>query len=148
MQVQMEVMNIGAVDYCECRFINVTSWDSAKCSGPEFVGGLAVIGDIEDVSGWRYVYSPLFKNDDEGRKKADLWEPEISDDETCLEKQIWAIQDWQVITVLRNSRWWSSVGLPEYELFFKDLTCARNDPMYLKPRDLIDPFPKPMFLDD
>jgi hypothetical protein len=52
-----------------------------------------------------------------------------------LEKKVWQIEAWQNIKVLRNPRWWSLVGLPEYNRFFKDVAAARADPMFLRPND-------------
>jgi hypothetical protein len=52
-----------------------------------------------------------------------------------LETKVWQIEDWQVIKVLRNPRWWSLVGAPEYHRFFKDVAAAKADPMFLKPND-------------
>lgn len=52
-----------------------------------------------------------------------------------LEKKLWQIEDWQNIKVLRNPRWWSIVGLPEYNRFFKDVAAAKADPMFLRPND-------------
>ena len=67
-----------------------------------------------------------------------------------LEKKVWQIEDWQLIKVLRNPRWWSIVALPEYNRFFKDVNAAREDPMFLRPND----FPQkistggPLFVDE
>jgi hypothetical protein len=80
----------------------------------------------------------LFLNNDEGRLAVDNWSVD-----NCLEKQKWVIQDWQLLTVLRNRRWWQTVGLPEYEQFIKDLDAARADPLFFSE----DPFTKPMFID-
>lgn len=143
MQVQMEVLDVGAVDYCECRISAVSSWDTLELSGPKWIGAVAVVGLLDDSLTWEYVYSPLFPNNEEGRSAVAAWIPEAG----CLEKQIWAVQDWQVLTVIRNRRWWSTVGKPEYEQFFKDLAAARADPMFLLPADEEVTFKQPMFID-
>ena len=141
MQIQMEVLDVDSVDYCECRIAHVKSWDNLVLSGPNWIGAVAVIGDIDFIDSWSYVYSPLFENTEDGRLAVSNWLPEGD----CLEKQVWAVQDWQVLTVVRNKRWWSSVGHPEYIKFFKDLEKAQADPMFLIPREM--EFDKPMFID-
>ena len=144
MQVQMEVLDINSVDYCECRLVAIESW-AIKLSGPPFIGAVAVVGQLENSSTWSYVYSPLFPNTEEGRLDLLKWMPEGN----CLEKQTWGIQDWQIITVPRNKRWWANIGLPEYMRFIKDLQEARADPMFLRPEIALGPKDKaPMFLDD
>jgi len=142
MQVQMEVFDINSVDYCECRFLAIESW-STKLSGPPWIGAVAVVGLLENSRTWSYVYSPLFPNTDAGRLDLLKWMPDCN----CLEKQTWGIEDWQIITVPRNKRWWSSIGLPEYTRFMKDLQEARTDPMFLRPENVIG-IAQPMFLDD
>lgn len=144
MQIQMEVLNVEAADYCECRILPVSVWENIPVSESEWIGAVAVT----DISGFSYVYSPLFPNTDTGRKSVGEWMPEGVADEDVVEKQVWAVQDWQVMTVLRNRRWWSTV-LPEYELFIKDMAQARIDPLFLVPQDPYENvFQKPMFLDD
>ena len=142
MQVQMEVFDIGSVDYCECRLKAVNSWAGVEKNGPLWIGALVVIGFLDDAASWEYVYSPLFPNTDEGRADLSSWSPSGN----VLEIQMWTIEDWQLLTVVRNKRWWNTVGLPEYERFIKDLSKARQDPMFLSPDD--DFKSKPMFLDD
>lgn len=138
MQVQMEVLDVGAVDYCECRISSVTEWSDTDSSLPQWIGAVAVVGVLEDPLSWAYVYSPLFSNTEEGRLGVDNWTVE-----NCLEKQKWIIQDWQLLPVLRNRRWWLVVGLPEYEQFIKDLDSARVDPLFFTDGT----FDKPMFID-
>jgi len=128
MQVQMEVFDVAAVEYFECSILSVSSWDNIE---PKFIGAVAVIGDMDDYMTWTYVYSPIFSNDIVGKASVSEWLPEGN----ILEKQIWAAQGWQSLTVLRNKRWWSSIGEPEYLRFKKDLVAAVADPLYLKPRD-------------
>jgi hypothetical protein len=128
MQVQMEVFDVEAVEYFECSIVTVSSWESTE---PEYIGALAVTGEMEDYTSWTYVYSPIFSNDVAGKAAVSDWLPEGN----VLEKQVWATQRWQNLTVLRNKRWWSSIGEPEYLRFKKDVVAALADPLYLKPRD-------------
>jgi hypothetical protein len=129
MQIQMEVFDVDAMEYFECNIISVSSWDNIDS---KFIGAVAVTGDLEDYSSWIYEYSLIFPNDNEGKTAVSDWLPEGN----ILEKQIWAAQGWQNLTILRNKRWWSSIGESEYIRFKKDLTAALADPLYLKPRDL------------
>jgi hypothetical protein len=128
MQIQMEVFDVGAVEYFECNIVAVSSWDGIE---PKFIGAVVVTGDLEDYTSWIYEYSPIFSNDAAGKAAVSDWLPEGN----ILEKQVWAALGWQSLTVLRNKRWWSSIGEPEYLRFKKDLSAALADPMYLKPRD-------------
>jgi hypothetical protein len=68
-----------------------------------------------------------------------------------LEKKVWQIEDWQLITVLRNRRWWTNIGLPAYNSFCADLTKANLDPMFLAPQNDFSSKNKinyPMFIDE
>ena len=167
-QIQMEVCNIGAVDYCECRIFSGENFRTAVdisdvcvsiCSEiPSYVGSVAVVGNLANSLSWRYVYSPLFPDTSDGRADAKAWLPCLidMDDNTVLEKHVWQIADWQVITSVRNKRWWNNVGLPEYERFWQDVSGARSNPEFLGAKfNEIDVAPlsgkktaAPMFLDD
>jgi len=163
-QIQMEVCDIGAVDYCECRIFSGENFRgtidiSGVCVGvPGYVGAVAVVGNLANSLSWRYVYSPLFTDDAAGRAEAKAWLPCLIDmcDDTVLEKHVWQIADWQVITSVRNKRWWNNVGLPEYERFWQDVSGARSNPEFLGAKfNEIDvaplsgkKTPAPMFLDD
>ena len=177
MQIQMEVCGAASADYCECRLGVVKDGAWSDISGskiPPYVGAVAVIGSRDDYKTWSYKYSPVFPNTEEGRSLALAWKPVIIDKPTInvvdsesdgnymyepspdeevifeiLELQVWEVIDWQIITVPRNKRWWTNVGLPEYHRFVSDVLSARADPMYLVPRTFdCAPFPAPMFLDD
>lgn len=164
MQIQMEVCDIESADYCECRFNIVKNglWSDISGVLPKFVGSLAVVGLSNDYKTWKYVYSPLFTNDDKGRIDALNWKPDIiKNDETTvsdtgmksaseeiLELETWEIIDWQVITVARNRRWWTAVGLPELKRFIDDMKKSRADPLYLLSNKIVDLGPPaPMFID-
>lgn len=150
MQIQMEVCDVGSADYCECRLAIVKDgvFTESATAMPNFVGSLAVVGEPDDYKTWEYKYSPLFPNTLEGRAGAVDWKPLLSNEGLeILELQTWEVQDWQVITVARNKRWWANVGFPEYQRFLTDVYAARADPMYLIPKSF-DTIPEPMFLDD
>jgi hypothetical protein len=127
-QVQMEVCDIELADYCECRIVSGSTWSSVASSGPHVVGCVGVI----EVNGvWSYAYSPLYPDNDEGRHAAEEWSPE-----GLVEKHVWQILDWQLITFKRNRRWWSMVGKPAYEQFWKTVDIVRTDPMYFSPEEV------------
>ena len=128
-QVQMEVCDIELADYCECRIVSGPTWSpSVASSGPRVVGCVGVV-QVEGV--WSYVYSPLYSDDEEGRAAATSWNPE-----GLVEKHVWQIIDWQLITFKRNRRWWSMVGLPAYEQFWRTVDTAREDPLYFMPEEV------------
>jgi hypothetical protein len=142
-QIQLEVCNLEAADYCECKLELVKNgvWYNDISGVPLFVGAVAVIGDLADYKTWKYVYSPLFENTATGRALAIMWTPDISG--TVLEQSCWQITDWQLITVKRNRRWWNAEGLPEYYRFWKDVYMARRNPSCL----LDDSPTGPLFVD-
>jgi hypothetical protein len=172
MQIQMEVCDIGIGEYCECRFKTGDNFTDSVNGMPLYVGALVVYGVPNNITTWKYIYSPLFPDTKEGRLNAIQWKPEVEDcdfstssvDSDCqqctlnindtnsdaefipcasclhpgsviLEKKIWQIEDWQTIKVMRNPRWWSIVGLPEYNRFFKDVNAVKADPLFLRPNE-------------
>jgi hypothetical protein len=149
----MEVCDVGAVEYCECVFKTGSEFAALDISGcvPKYVGGLAVTGFIDDYTSWNYVYSPLFPDTEAGRVEALAWSPELEEDgNTVLEKKVWQLADMQTVTVLRNPRWWLTVGYPAYVDFSNDLAAAKADPMFLAPSDLTrsSKINYPMFIDE
>jgi putative phage-type endonuclease len=152
MQVQMEVCDIGAVEYCECVFKTGSEFVALDISGcvAKYVGAVAVTGFMDDYTSWTYVYSPLFPDTEAGRAAALGWFPELEEGVSVLEKKVWQIADWQVVTVLRNPRWWLTVGYPAYVDFCTDLATAKADPMFLAPSDLTrsSTINYPLFIDE
>jgi hypothetical protein len=74
MQIDMEICNIDAVDYIECNF---------KCGDrissnnvPGFIGVIFTFGTPES---WRYIYSPLFPDTENGRLLANKYSPYKTD---------------------------------------------------------------------
>lgn len=133
-QVQMEVCDVELADYCECRIASGPTWSTVASAShrsrsiPSFVGCVAVV----EVEGrWSYAYSPLYPDSEEGRAAAIMWSPE-----GLVEKHVWQLLDWQLITFKRNRRWWTMVGLPAYEQFWRTVDAARADPMYFMPEEV------------
>jgi hypothetical protein len=141
-QVQLEVCDLEVADYCECRLEIVKNgcWKLYE-NVPNWIGTVAVVGDAQNYKTWKYVYSPLFEHTKTGQDLAMNWKPETSD--SVLEICCWQISAWQIITVKRNRRWWTTEGLPEYYRFWKDVYIARrNTPC------MIDDTPTgPLFID-
>jgi YqaJ-like viral recombinase domain len=145
-QVQMEVCDIELADYCECRLLTGSTW--TDCSG-SYVGSVCLVSDGEPS----YAYSPVFADTAAGRLAAETWTPEEGG---VVERCVWQIAGWQVITLPRNRKWWSVVGLPAYQRFWLDVAAARADPMFFAPNvpdfeEPLDLTPAPseaMFLDD
>lgn len=77
-----------------------------------------------------------------------LCEKCMYNDYVVLEKKVWQIEDWQTLKVLRNKRWWATVGFPGYTRFIKDVDAAKADPMFLTPRDSSRHTLQPMFVDE
>jgi len=143
-QVQMEVCDVAAADYCECQIRAGSTWQLPLGSGVLCVGAVAVVGNLEDPAGWVYEYSPIYEEGAEGRALAEAWVP-IGD---LLERQLWQVEKIQTITLRRNPRWWSSIGLPAYTEFWKNVEMARTDPMFQAPAFLDEDIPTgPMFID-
>lgn len=160
MQIQMEVCDVDIGMYCECRIRSGDVFVDLAASLP-YVGALVVYGNQHDFDSLKYIYSPLFPDTKEGRQLALDWVPEHANSvtecpdcmyivsnvngdaefvqcNTCsdgnmtvLERKVWQVEDFQIIKVLRNPRWWSTVGYPEYVRFMKDLDAAKKDPLYL-----------------
>jgi len=139
-QVQMEVCDVAAADYCECRIRAGVSWQLP--TGALYVGAVAVVGSRDEPSAWQYEYSPIYEESAEGRALAEAWQP-IGD---VIEKQLWQVERMQTITLRRNPRWWAAVGLPAYKDFWRTVDTARNDPMFLAP-SFQDEVTVPMFID-
>jgi len=117
-QVLLEIYDVENADYYECRL-------GATEAGPCCV--VAVVGDKDCKESWTYEYSPIF----EGRAEADAWIPAGQ----VVERTVLGVLDSQRVQFRRNRRWWSTVGLPEYNRFWSNVATARNDPMYFMPHD-------------
>jgi hypothetical protein len=134
-QIQLEVCDALAADYCECKI------EAGLIDDGKYIGALAVVGDKANISSWSYVYSPVYPNNPEGLANVKAWTPEGH----VIEHQFWTCVKTHIMTVVRNSRWWSTVGLPEYECFWKDVDAARTAPT---DSFLADTYEKPLFIDD
>jgi len=126
MQLQAEVCNVDAVEYVEARIAaspvgpTAAQWATAKLGvvGVLFVVSPTIFSPPQDYT---YVYSPVFHSLDECL----AYEPDVPEEGRVVEKCVWWIDDWFTTTVLRNRRWWSVVGQPAYESFWRDVDAAR-----------------------
>lgn len=132
MQLQAEVCDVSAIDYIEisfgtCALSAIDKYqDDCLSSKLPYIGKIFVFAPYIDApyNTYSYVYSPLFDATPEGLVACCDWMP--SDDSgVILETAIWWIKDYYETTVLRNTRWWESVGKPAYEMFWKKVDNAR-----------------------
>jgi hypothetical protein len=72
---------------------------------------------------YTYAYSPLFPASPTGFSDCIAWRPAG----ILHEESVWYVHDWHNRTVMRNTRWWASVGLPSYETFWENVAAARAD---------------------
>ncbi len=133
MQLQAEVCDVDAVDYVEVQFgamdqESVTPTILTQGKQP-YIGKVCVTADSEDASPstHSYEYSPLFPNTIAGYNACIAWTPSKP---VVFEKSVWYVKDWFTTTVLRNKRWWNTVGYPAYKAFWEEADAARKDGRY------------------
>ena len=137
MQLQAEVCDVEAVEYLEVQFSALpqekATIEILKKGFKPWIGKICVCADNTESSpnDYRYEYSPLFPNTEEGIQNCLAWNPSG----IILESSIWYIKNWFHTTVLRNKRWWDAIGYPAYMDFWKDVEMARSDGRF-KPRAL------------
>jgi hypothetical protein len=138
MQLQAEVCDVSAVEYFEVQLgsiqqtePHVAEFESAisKAKLP-WIGKVCVVADHEDDASnlYRYAYSPLFSTSEIGITECMAWKPSGG---VILESALWYVRDYYTTTVVRNPRWWESVGKPAYESFWEKVMTARADGRYL-----------------
>ena len=134
MQIQMEVCDLDAVDFIEACFVQRTTQtvytgrddptlnraDKLALEAAEWKGRLCVYGFIEDQSTWTYRYSEPVNNIED----ADV--PDGPDCYPLLESSVWWLDGWHPRTVLRNNKWWTTVGWPAAELFWAEVQSGRD----------------------
>jgi hypothetical protein len=130
MQLQAEVCDVDAVDYVEVQFAAApaatVSEDILSRGKQPWIGKVCVTAaaDDADPASYKYEYSPLFPADKKGFRECMAWKPEAA---VILEESVWYVKDWFTTTVLRNKRWWETLGYPAYVQFWKDADAARAD---------------------
>jgi len=129
MQLQAEVCDVEAVEYVEIRFAaahasEVKLEDCLKSKQP-WIGKVCVVAaSLEtEPQNYTYAYSPLFPTTQTGFNDCIAWRPAG----ILHEESVWYVHDWHNRTVMRNTRWWASVGLPSYETFWENVAAARAD---------------------
>jgi len=126
MQVQMEVCDLDVVEFVEAQFKQrpfdaLTIGDQVACNKAAWKGEIEVRGHLEDSSTWRYRYTEPVE---------DLHEAVFTDDPVLdalplLEHSVWWLIGWYPRTVLRNRVWWDSVGWPNAQLFWAEVSSLR-----------------------
>jgi hypothetical protein len=122
MQLQAEVCDVDAVEYFECAFasVPVLTNDILSLAKLPYVGKLCVIGNEKNEPA-EYVYSPLFPATRKGISSANQWTAKGTILETCC----WYVKDSHHSTVLRNKRWWNTIGFPAYTELWKEIDLTR-----------------------
>jgi putative phage-type endonuclease len=135
MQIQMEVCDLDAVDFIEACFAQrttqtvytgldtppLTREDEKALEAAEWKGRLCVFGFIEDQSTWTYRYSEPVN---------DIEDADVPDGPDCyplLESSVWWLDGWFPRTVLRNNKWWTTVGWPSAEMFWAQVQSGREE---------------------
>jgi hypothetical protein len=140
MQLQAEVCDVEAVEYFEVQlgsFLQTeqthAGFEAAIASAKlPWIGKVCVIADHEDDASntYRYEYSPLFTTSPTGIIECLAWKPSAHG--VVLESALWMVKDYYTTTVLRNRRWWATVGQPAYEEFWRAVREARADGRYAR----------------
>lgn len=127
MQLQAEVCDVDAVEYVEVRIAPLSvSRDIDIAAAVPWIGKICVTGASEETTPDQYIYeySPLFPATAAGYDDALAWTPT----NPCVhESSMWFVKDWFTKTVERNRDWWSEVGNPAYEEFWRDVIAARAE---------------------
>ena len=123
-QALLEVKDSAVpVDYCECII------EPGLSKEGEYVGTIVVIGDILNIASWTYGYSPVYPNNKTGRRLAMGFQATG----TVIERQFWTCKKIHISPVIRNRRWWATIGLPVYRQFWEDVYRLRSDPAQVRP---------------
>jgi hypothetical protein len=145
MQLQAEVCDVEAVEYFEVSF-GTAAGLVPECELPPY-RDLAVFGVVRVVapsadaaeSTYEYDYSPLFPTG--ALDAARAWMSAVpAAPAVVLETAVWWVRDASHKTVLRNRRWWSTVGEPAYRAYWEEVDAAREDGRFVA-------VAKPLFVD-
>jgi len=123
MQVQMEVADIDACDYCEMKFYSPykgkMTEPMAGAEGKHYRGWVALI--MRDGMLDRYEYSPFGVD---GAAWAAHLGRSLEPTERIYELIPWALEEYYLETVARDRAWWVSV-IPIVNAFWSDVEGAR-----------------------
>lgn len=127
MQLQMEVLNLEAVEFVEARFCqrpvaSLSPEDHAAIAAAAWKGRIAVFGHIESPDTWMYQYSDPV----EDLEDAAVTMPPPPADLPCVEESVWWLTSFHPRTVLRNRTWWDTVGWPAAQTFWAELESLRS----------------------
>ena len=137
MQVQMEVADIDACDYCEMKFYSpykgkMTEPYPIVQDGRDAQGTVQGTAQGKHYRGWialimsdgmlnRYEYSPFEVQDTDW--VADL-DARLGPTERVYELIPWALEEYYLETVSRDRAWWASI-MPAVDGFWTDVEAAR-----------------------
>lgn len=129
MQVQMEVADIDACDYCEMKFYSPYKGkmtethpivqNEGETQGKHYRGWIALI--MSDGMLNRYEYSPFGV---QGTDWAGALEARLGPTERVYELIPWALEEYYLETVARDRVWWASI-MPAVDGFWADVEAAR-----------------------
>ena len=155
MQLQAEVTDVEAVEYIEVRLEAQPAEKLAAdpklkqkflippvCEGvPARCGCVLVISppgveEENEVTGeitlvlepdkLAYAYSDILPLGEASLETLAAWKPaDFPEGWVVLERSVWRVGDWFTTTVIRNRRWWTEVGQPAYEDFWRRVEEAR-----------------------
>jgi len=140
MQLQAECCDVEAVEYVEARLgSSATGPTAAQWAAAKFglVGVLFVVSPVAGgpAQDYEYVYGPIFTSVAECL----AYRPPLAEEAVIVEPCVWWVEDWFTTTVLRNRRWWATVGQPAYESFWRDVDKARATGRFEAPHGFVVP---------
>ncbi len=122
MQVQMEVADIDACDYCEVKFYSPYKGKMTEpmvgSEGKHYRGWIALI--MRDGMLDHYEYSPF-------GVVGEVWAAglALADNERVYELIPWTLEEYYLETVPRDHSWWASI-MPTVNAFWADVEAART----------------------
>ena len=121
MQIQMEVCDLEAADFIEAQFDQRPEEVAPKgaVAAAPWKGRIEVYGHLETPETWVYRYSEPVED------LEDAVLPPPPADLPLLESSVWWLTGWFPRTVLRNQRWWETVGWPAAQLFWSQVESRR-----------------------
>jgi hypothetical protein len=127
MQIQMEVCDLDVVEFVEAQYAQkpfdvMTIGDQVACNKAAWKGEIEVRGHLDDPSTWRYRYSDPVEDLHDAFFEQDA----ILDALPLLEHSVWWLTGWYPRTVLRNRTWWETVGWPNAQIFWAEVSSLRE----------------------
>lgn len=117
---QSEITSVAVPARCGC--VLVISPPGVEEEN-EVTGEVTLVLDPDKLA---YAYSDILPLCKESLEILAAWKPvDIPENWVILERSVWRVGDWFTTTVPRNRRWWSEVGKPAYEDFWRRVEETR-----------------------